>query len=101
MIQCFLTGSCTDNPLTFPFAASQFSDYKVKLNVEDQAICLRDTKKDKDVSYTIDFLFKHKICAIATKGFDGNFVDEYRISYSIDGESWNNSNVFRREHVST
>ena len=73
----------------------------MKLNVEDQAICLRDPKKDKDVSYTIDFLFKHKICAIATKGFDGNFVDEYRISYSIDGESWNNSNVFRREYVST
>lgn len=103
----FSTGSCVNNPLILPLASSQFASshhgraaYDVKIN-SAQTNCFRDTRHSYDFYVQIDFLFRHKICAIATVGDDGSFVDEYRISYGVKEDVWNSSSLFGAEYVST
>ena len=65
-----------------------------------KAFCHKAYKVDADVSVTVDFLFSHKICAIATKGLDGFFVDEYQISYGVEYDVWNTTSLFGSPYVS-
>ena len=102
----FLTGSCADNPLILPLASSQFSSsasnsagYHVKLD-STKAFCQKTRNRPSDVHFTIDFLFQHKICAIATKGKDGFFVDKYRVSYGVEYDIFNESSLFGNQYVS-
>ncbi len=64
------------------------------------ALCHKAYRTDTDVSVTVDFLFSHKICAIATKGLDGLFVDEYQISYGVEYDVWNTTSLFGSPFVS-
>ena len=63
--------------------------------------CFHDTRNSADTYVQIDFLFRHKICAIATVGDDGHFLDEYRLSYGVKEDVWNSSSLFGAEYVST
>ena len=71
----------------------------MKLN-SDKTFCRSDKHNNVDTYVEIDFLFRHKICAIATVGDDQWFVDKYRISYSIEDGIWNKSSLFGAEYVS-
>ena len=108
LIQIFVyfpAGSCADNPLILQaFASSQFASsfgygYLVKLD-SNKEYCRNGYKVDADEYFTIDFLFRHKICAVATIGRDGFFVDEYRISYGVKHDVWNDSSLFGSPYVS-
>ena len=63
--------------------------------------CFQDIRNPADTYVQIDFLFRHKICAIATVGADGYFLDEYRLSYGVKEDVWNSSSLFGAEYVST
>ncbi len=70
-----------------------------KMNILDNAWCLQPTSQ-KHIYMDIDFRFLYKICAVATKGYDGDFQDSYYMSYSKDGTTYTDSSIFGERLVS-
>ena len=71
-----------------------------KFNVPNKAWCIRQSVT-RSIFMRIDFRFLHKICAVATKGKDGKYVDRYRVSYSTDDQSYADVSLFGTRVVST
>ncbi|XP_028392974.1 uncharacterized protein LOC114517441 isoform X2 [Dendronephthya gigantea] len=97
-------GTCADNPLVEPFASSQFSTslnqfyVPVKLSSITE-FCHQYPYGTVDVFVEIDFLFRHKICAVGTMGMNGFFIPNYQISYGVKKDSWNTSSVLGYPYV--
>ncbi|XP_022804806.1 lactadherin-like [Stylophora pistillata] len=47
-------------------------------------------KKDRNPWIQVDLQYSRNITAIATQGFSGSYVTRYYVSFSSDGNNWNN-----------
>ena len=98
-----LRGSCADVPLLNFLSDSQIrSDLDTssmyasfaKMSTANKAWCISWNSKPQDIYLEIDFRFLHKICAVATKGEDSQFVGPYNLLYSKDGRTYSYSSIF-------